>query len=77
MRQYDVLKKFIASQNVKTLSKRDTADLLLVLYALYHDYNIVVTTSESISIPGCELIPHTHSHIDPKIYYPEIGRIFT
>ncbi len=77
MRQYDVLKKFITSQNVKTLSKRDTADLLLVLYALYHDYNIVVTTSESISIPGCELIPHTHSHIDPEIYYPEIGRIFT
>ena len=43
MRQYDVLKKFITSQNVKTLSKRDAADLLLVLYALYHDYNIVVT----------------------------------
>ena len=76
MRQFDVLKKYITSLNVKTLSKREITDLLQILYALYHDYEFKIINSDAISIPELEFT-YNQGLFDPTISFPHIGRFIT
>ena len=75
-RQFDVLKKYITSLNVKTLSKREITDLLQILYALYHDYEFKIINSNAISIPELEFTYH-QGLFDPTISFPHIGKFIT
>lgn len=76
MRQFDVLKKYITSLNVKTLSKREITDLLQILYALYHDYEFKIINSNAISIPELEFT-YNQGLFDPTISFPHIGKFIT
>lgn len=72
VRQYDVIKHLLSSVNVRTISKRNVFDLLVLLYILYHDCDYVIKDEDSILYKDIELL---EGHIlSSAIFFDNIGR---